>query len=113
MLTSRRNPGLYASIANSPARSAPARQRTDLVHRRNRPHWSERVPVENIGAVTRGRPKPRYSRQLIDETIEVWQPYYDTKLTDEDAREIIENVAGFFGALMGWRHDLRNRADPE
>lgn len=50
---------------------------------------------------------------MIDETIEVWQPYYETKLTDEDAREIIENVAAFFGALMGWRHDLRNRADPE
>lgn len=84
-----------------------------MAARRNRPHWSERVPVQNIGDIPRGRPKPRYSRQLIDETIEVWQPYYDRKLTDEDAREIIENVAGFFGALMGWRHDLRNRADPE
>ena len=113
MLDSLRNPGLTASIANSSAGSGLARQRTDPVHRGDRPHWSERVPVENIGDVPRTRPKPRYSRQLIDETIEVWQPHYDTKLTDEDAREIIENVAAFFGALMGWRRDLRNRADPE
>ena len=84
-----------------------------MAQRRDRPHWSERVPVENIGEVERRSPKQRYSRQLINETIEVWQPYYDKKLTDEDAREIIENVAAFFGALMGWRHDLRNRADPE
>ena len=90
----------------------PARRRNDVA-KRDRRHWSERVPVENIGDVERRRPKPRYSRQLIDETIEVWQPYYEAKLTDEDAREIIENVAAFFGALMGWRHDLRNRADPE
>lgn len=89
------------------------RRRNEVANRRDRPHWSERVPVENIGDVERRRPKPRYSRQLIDETIEVWQPHYDTKLTDEDARDIIENVAAFFGALMGWRHDLRNRADPE
>ena len=84
-----------------------------MAQRRDCPHWSERVPVENIGEVERRSPKQRYSRQLINETIEVWQPYYDKKLTDEDAREIIENVAAFFGALMGWRHDLRNRADPE
>ena len=89
-----------------------SRRRNDVANR-DRPHWSERVPVENIGEVQRRRPKQRYSRQLIDETIEVWQPYYDTKLTDEDARDIIENVASFFGALMGWRHDLRNRADPD
>lgn len=84
-----------------------------MARRPDRPHWSDRVPVENLGDVERRRPKLRYSRQLIDETIEVWQPYYDKKLTDEDAREIIENVAAFFGALMGWRRDLRNRIDPE
>ena len=90
----------------------PARRRNEVA-RRDRRHWSERVPVENIGDVERSRAKPRYSRQLIDETIEVWQPHYDTKLTDEDAREIIENIAAFFGALMGWRRDLRNHFDPD
>ena len=84
-----------------------------MAQRSDRPHWSERLPVQNIGEVERRSPKQRYSRQLIDETIEVWHPYYDNKLTDEDAREIIENVAAFFGALMGLRHDLRKRADPE
>lgn len=76
-------------------------------------HWSERVPVENLGDVPRRHPKARYSRELIDETIEVWQPYYETKLTDEDACEIIENAAAFFGALIGWRHDLRYGREPD
>lgn len=79
---------------------------------RRKRHRAERVRVENIGDVERARPKRRYSRQLIDETIEVWQPYYEAKLTDEDAREIIENMAIFLGALMGRRHDLRDRAEP-
>lgn len=81
-------------------------------NRRDRPHWSERVPVENAGAVQPRQPKSRYSRQLLDETIEVWQPYYETKLTDEDACEIIENMTAFFGALGGWRRDLQYRAEP-
>lgn len=85
----------------------------DQAHGRKRPHWSERVPIENTGAVQPRPSKSRYSRQLVDETIEVWQPYYDTKLTDQDAREIIENAAAFFGALMGWRRDLRTRGEAD
>ena len=46
-------------------------------------------------------PRPRYSRQPLDKTIAVWQPYYPARLTDEDAREIIENVSAFAGALLG------------
>ena len=87
--------------------------RRDRTRGRDRPHWSERVPIENADAVQPRHPKTRYSRQLIDETIEVWQPYYEKKLTDEDAREIIENASAFFGALMGWRHDLRYGREPE
>jgi hypothetical protein len=30
--------------------------------------------------------------ELIEETITVWQPYYATKLTAEDAAEILQNV---------------------
>jgi hypothetical protein len=46
-------------------------------------------------------PQSRYSRELLDRTIAVWQPYYADRLTDEDAREIIENVTAFGGALLG------------
>ncbi|MBW8841135.1 MAG: hypothetical protein JF608_04865 [Sphingomonadales bacterium] len=53
--------------------------------------------------------KRRYSRQLIDETIEVWQPYYEKKLTDADACEIIENMSLFVGGLLGLRRDLQSR----
>jgi hypothetical protein len=55
-------------------------------------------------------PRPRYSRQLLDETIVVWQPYYPARLTDEDAREIIENVLAFAGALLGMRRSSGERA---
>lgn len=37
----------------------------------------------------------RYSADLIAETKEVWQPYYAAALTDEDARDIIENTMCF------------------
>lgn len=77
----------------------------------DRPHWSEPEPIENIGAVQRRFVKRRYSRQLIDETIEVWQPYYEVTLTDEDACEIIQNMSLFVGALLGFRKDLLNRAE--
>jgi hypothetical protein len=39
---------------------------------------------------------------LIDRTIEVWQPRNDQRLSDEDARAILENVKGFFTLLLEW-----------
>lgn len=56
-------------------------------------------------------PPSRYSRTLLDETIALWQPYYPAPLTDEDAREIIDNVAGFFSLLMGARRLSRELGD--
>ncbi len=35
-------------------------------------------------------------------TVEVWQPYYDRKLTTEDAREIATNLVEFFNILVEW-----------
>jgi hypothetical protein len=40
--------------------------------------------------------------QLIKQTLEVWQPRTSKVLTREDARQIAENVAGFFAILMEW-----------
>ena len=39
---------------------------------------------------------------LIDRTIEVWQPRTAHRLSDEDARAILENVKGFFTLLLEW-----------
>jgi hypothetical protein len=39
-------------------------------------------------------------------TLEVWQPLSSRQLSDEDAREILANVTGFFRVLAGWDRDL-------
>ena len=39
---------------------------------------------------------------LIERTLEVWQPRNDHRLSDEDARAILENVKGFFTLLLEW-----------
>lgn len=56
-------------------------------------------------------PKRCYSRALIEETISVWQPFYDKTLTQEDAGEIIDNMTLFAGGLLGLRRDLPARGD--
>jgi hypothetical protein len=39
---------------------------------------------------------------LIDRTRQVWQSRIRRDLTDEDARQIAENVTGFFAILAEW-----------
>ena len=39
---------------------------------------------------------------LIDRTLEVWQPRNANRLSDDDARAILENVKGFFTLLLEW-----------
>ena len=43
-----------------------------------------------------------YKNELIDQTIAVWQPYYEETLTREDARQILENVTAYFRILLEW-----------
>jgi hypothetical protein len=38
----------------------------------------------------------------IPRTRQVWQPRIGRDLTDEDARQIMHNVTGFFGVLAEW-----------
>lgn len=45
----------------------------------------------------------RMQKQLIDQTLEFWQARSPKTLTREDAREIIENVTGFFQLLQEWQ----------
>ena len=42
-----------------------------------------------------------FSRELLERTIEVWQPHYERPLTLEDAREIAENMIALFEVLDG------------
>ena len=41
-------------------------------------------------------------QQMTEYTRDLWQPQLDRRLTDEDAREIFENVTGFFSTLADW-----------
>ena len=38
----------------------------------------------------------------IARTRQIWQPRFGRDLTDEDARQIMHNVTGFFGVLAEW-----------
>ena len=38
----------------------------------------------------------------IARTREIWQPRLGRDPTDEDARQIMQNVTGFFGVLAEW-----------
>ena len=40
--------------------------------------------------------------KLLDQTLEIWQPRTSRKLTREDARQIVENITGFFRLLLEW-----------
>jgi hypothetical protein len=52
------------------------------------------------GVVDEDDRSPRES--LLDATLAVWQPRTDRELTKEDARQIVENVVGFFDVLARW-----------
>lgn len=41
--------------------------------------------------------------QLLDRTIDVWQPRSKRLITSEDARQIVANCTGFFQILSEWR----------
>jgi hypothetical protein len=41
-------------------------------------------------------------RLSLEETVRFWQPRYSRRLTPEDARQIVENVTGFFSVLQRW-----------
>jgi hypothetical protein len=51
---------------------------------------------------------------LVEETIRVWQPRSSRPLTHEDARQMVENVTGFFAILQGWSAAAASRpSEPE
>ena len=51
---------------------------------------------------------------LIEETIQLWQSRSSRPLTGEDARQMAENVVGFFTILQGWSAAAETRqVEPE
>ena len=42
----------------------------------------------------------RWPRDVVARTIELWQPYYDEPITEESAREILENTVAFFRIVL-------------
>jgi len=42
----------------------------------------------------------KYSKDFLDRTIKVWQPYFPTPLSLSDAREITENMTALFNFLI-------------
>jgi hypothetical protein len=42
------------------------------------------------------------TNELIGRTRQVWQPRLGCDLSSEDARQIAENVSGFFSVLADW-----------
>lgn len=50
----------------------------------------------------------RRSEDILDKTIAFWQPRTSRRLSREDARQMIENVSGFFSVLAEW--EAKDRA---
>jgi hypothetical protein len=46
---------------------------------------------------------------LLEETTRFWQPRTSRPLTPEDARQMVENVVGFFATLQGWSAAAQTR----
>jgi len=44
----------------------------------------------------------RHSDKFLEETIEFWRPRLQRELSAEDARQIAENLSGFFKVLREW-----------
>ncbi|MDP3041824.1 MAG: hypothetical protein Q8N62_03715 [Candidatus Omnitrophota bacterium] len=40
-----------------------------------------------------------YSKEFIQKTLDVWQPYSKDELTEEDAREIVDSMVGLVDLL--------------
>ena len=45
---------------------------------------------------------PRYTPKRIQDTISVLQPRSDQRFSEEDARQALDNILGFFQILRQW-----------
>ena len=49
------------------------------------------------------------SKDFLDRTIKIWQPYFPDPLTMRDAREITENMTALFNFLI--KHDKKSNGN--
>ncbi|PZR70518.1 MAG: hypothetical protein DLM66_03780 [Candidatus Dormiibacter spiritus] len=49
----------------------------------------------------------------LEATIEVWQPLSPVPLTEEDARQILHNMTGFFNLLISWEAAAAAQSQPD
>ena len=42
----------------------------------------------------------KYSKEFLNKTIQIWQPYSDIPLSSNDAIEITENITALFNFLI-------------
>jgi hypothetical protein len=67
-----------------------------------------------IGAIPRRRKSivvSRHSDKCLDDTIEFWRPRIQRELSPEDARQIAENLSGFFKVLREWEATERQGSE--
>lgn len=50
----------------------------------------------------------KYSKEFLNKTIEVWQPYSSTPLSLNDAREITENMTALINFLISREKENNN-----
>jgi hypothetical protein len=88
-------------------------RRNERVRIQNGWDSENRRPEARDGAepAVRSSMKPSHAANdnLIDRTLAVWKPRLGRDLSREDAREIAENVTGFFTVLAEWSRAERSR----
>lgn len=77
---------------------------------RRAPRVRRQYRAAAVGVRRRQRAPVSSNSPFIDDTLAYWQPISDRVLTREDAREIIENLSGFFAVLLEWDAEDRQRA---
>ena len=55
----------------------------------------------------------KYSKELLDNTIQTWQPLSKEPLTYTDAEEILRNTVGFFRVLMEAAGEAKREQEEE
>ncbi|WP_314717788.1 hypothetical protein [Sphingobium yanoikuyae] len=62
---------------------------------------------------SKARHSRRFSNELVEKARKVFQKRTSQKLTNEDARKMLENLTGFFRVLHEWdRAQAKGDADP-
>lgn len=51
------------------------------------------------------------TRELIERTKAVWQPYYAEELTQEDTEDIVANWSAYINVISQWVVALQNRTE--